>query len=89
MTYRNHTAIAQQKRLETYLREHGRITTAKARTDLDIMSPAARIYELRHKKLLNIVTMPSRDIAEGGSKRPMADYVLLPGQYQESEYAGN
>lgn len=40
---------AQRKRLMEYMHQHGFITTISARSDLDVMHPAARIQELRDK----------------------------------------
>lgn len=37
----------QRLKLLNYLQEHGDITTAQARDDLDVMSPAQRIMKLR------------------------------------------
>ena len=38
---------AQRKRLLDHMHQHGFITTITARSDLDVMHPAARIQELR------------------------------------------
>ena len=47
---------AQQLRLEAALRERPSFTTIYARDELDILNPAARVWELRHKRGLNIQT---------------------------------
>jgi hypothetical protein len=38
---------AQRQRLLAWLKKHGKITTIEARRELDIMSPASRVLELR------------------------------------------
>lgn len=40
---------AQRQRLMDWFRSHGMIDTITARRDLDIMMPAARVHELRHR----------------------------------------
>lgn len=50
----NTNIISQQKRLLAWL-EAKPITTLEARHDLDILMPAARIFELRHQHGHNIV----------------------------------
>ena len=44
----NNTTHNQRLRLLDYLKTHGSITTLQARSLLDILSPAVRIFELRH-----------------------------------------
>lgn len=43
----NTSGHAQRKRLLEHMHEHGFITTITARSDLNVMMPAARIKELR------------------------------------------
>lgn len=64
--------ITQQQRLLQYLQKHGHIDTFTARYELDIVSPPARIFEL--KKQGNNIIIYYRTI-NGHSK--VSDYVLL------------
>ena len=43
------SAQAQRQRLMDWFRVHGMIDTITARRDLDILMPAARVHELRHR----------------------------------------
>jgi len=43
------SAHAQRQRLYEWLKTHGRIDTLAARRDLDILMPAARVWELKHR----------------------------------------
>jgi len=65
----------QRTRLLDYLREHQRVTTLEARTELDIMHPAARIQELREAGN-NIITY-RRVVNTGVSNHKIAEYVLV------------
>lgn len=55
--YPAESARSQCARLLRYLREHGRIDTREARRQLDIMSPAARVYDLRYKVGVDITSV--------------------------------
>ncbi len=66
----------QQAKLLDYLIEHGSITTAQARKELDVMSPAPRIMELKALGYL-IVTVCDNWISDHGiNHRGIARYVL-------------
>jgi len=71
-TSNSSNTITQQQRLLQYLQEHGRIDTFTARSVLDIVSPAARIFEL--KKQGHNIIIYYRTI-NGHSK--VSEYVLL------------
>ena len=73
---------AQKQRLLLSLRERS-ITTIEARKDLNILSPAARIFELRHDLGLNIQTVWTNECTPEGYRHRVAKYVLQPGRYEE------
>ncbi len=75
------STAAQRQRLREYLYKHGKITTLQARALLDIVSPAPRIFELRHDERLNIITNRRVDHTPDGSPHLVAEYVLMPGLY--------
>lgn len=67
---------SQSAKLLAYLYAYHSITTLQARNELFIMSPAARIMELKEQGN-NIIT--ERVTATNGSKKRIARYVLLAG----------
>jgi hypothetical protein len=69
----------QKNRLIEYLQKNTRITTPQARADLDIMMPAARLFDLKVDGF-NIVT--NRMNIDG--HRKVAEYVLLSGAGEPS-----
>lgn len=73
---------AQRARLLAWLREKP-ITTIQARHQLNILSPPARVFELRHNYNLNIVTHWSTEATPEGHKHRVAKYVLMPGAFWE------
>lgn len=72
----NDTA-AQRARLLDALRK-GPISTIEARRDLDILMPAARIFELRHEEGHDIGTFWVFRHTEAGQLHRIAQYILLP-----------
>ena len=66
--YPGHSAATQRLKLLTHLRDHGHISTLEARA-LAVMSPAARIFELRGEGHPIVTYRDSHRIAR---------YVLLP-----------
>ncbi|QVL46680.1 MAG: hypothetical protein KFB96_12945 [Thiocapsa sp.] len=70
--YPAESARSQCARLLRHLREHGRIDTREARSRLDIMSPAARVYDLRYKVGVDILSVINPDSR-------VATYILKPG----------
>jgi len=69
--------LAQRKRLLERLREKP-ITTIEAREQLNILMPAARIFELRKNYGLNIITLWTKDCTSQGKPHRVARYVLIP-----------
>jgi len=77
----SHATTAQRKKLLTHLKEKGSATTTEIRHELDILQPAARIFELRHDQNYNITR--TWDVTEnpGGTDHRVARYTLLSGTY--------
>ena len=74
----NNTSHNQRLSLLDYLKPHGAITTLQARSELDILSPAARIFELRHKYDYRINKVGIADYTDAKSKHTgIAKYLLL------------
>jgi hypothetical protein len=67
---------AQRKRIRNYLEEHGSASTIELRHDLDVLAPAARIYELRHKEGCDIETVTVQENNPGGGSHLVARYFL-------------
>ena len=76
--YADLSAEAQRKRLIDALR-CGPISTIEARRNLDILMPAARIHELKHRHGHNIHKYWIEQETDNGSKHRVAKYFLLPG----------
>jgi hypothetical protein len=84
----NHTAYfadltteAQRNRMIDALRV-APVTTIEARLNLDILMPAARVHELRHRHGFNILTYWTEQETECGKKHRVACYVLITGGNQ-------
>ena len=74
----NNTSHNQRLRLLDYLKTHGTITTLQARSLLDILAPAARIFELRHNYGYRINKVDIADYTEAKRKHTgIAKYVLV------------
>ena len=74
----NNTRHNQRLRLLDYLKTHGTITTLQARSELDILAPAARIFELRHNFGYRINKVDIADYTEAKRKHTgIAKYVLV------------
>ena len=74
----NNTNHNQRLRLLDYLKTHGTITTLQARSELDILAPAARIFELRHNYGYRINKVDIVDFTEARRKHTgIAKYVLV------------
>lgn len=84
----NNSIAVQRKLLKAYLQAYGRITTIDARWELNILAPAARVFELRHNEGLNILTRWRTETTYHGISHRVADYILLPGIYQGVSYEG-
>jgi hypothetical protein len=74
--YADLSAEAQRKRLIDAL-HCGPITTIEARRNLDILMPAARIHELKHKHGYDIQTFRIRQETDSGKLHSIAKYVLI------------
>lgn len=77
-TQKNDNSLpAQRQRLLTYLKQKP-ITTLEARNELNILSPAPRVHELRHRYGFNIETALIESFSEEGYRHKIAKYTLLP-----------
>ena len=76
---------AQCLRLLHHLKQRGSITTVQARHELDIVAPAARIFQLRHEWGFNIVTVWVNEENPGGGIHRFAKYILRPGRYGQTD----
>lgn len=74
--YADLSAEAQRKRLIDALR-CGPISTLEARRNLDILMPAARVHELRHRHGYTIQTVRVQRPTECGKLHSVALYVLM------------
>ncbi|TVO78448.1 helix-turn-helix domain-containing protein [Sedimenticola selenatireducens] len=77
----NNSSDAQRQRLLNSLKK-GPVTTLQARSELDILCPATRIYELRHDSRLNIIMHWVTQYTEQGHKHRVGEYVLMPGVFK-------
>ena len=84
MKFTDNSAQNQRLKLLDWLLEKNSITTTQARNNLDIMSPAARILELKKHGYL-IDTVPAEWISEHGiNHKGVARYVLTQKQPVEA-----
>lgn len=74
------TVTSQQQRLLVWLKEKS-ISTLVARQALNIMMPAARVHELRHKFHHNIVRDWIVDFDAAGRPHRVGRYCLLSGTW--------
>ena len=80
----NNTSHNQRLRLLDYLKTHGTITTLQARSELDILAPAARIFELRHNYGYRINKVDIVDYTEAKRKHTgIAKYMLVSEKVSE------
>ena len=77
----NHSSKTQRKRIMDYLRQNGSATTIQLRHDLDILAPAPRIFELRHRENINITTSWDNATNPQGDVHRVAKYTLQNGNY--------
>lgn len=70
-------AHAQRQRLHDALRM-GMVSTITARSDLDILAPAARVHELRHRFGLEIDLVWVNEPTDCGRVHRVGQYVLRP-----------
>lgn len=78
------TLPVQRQRLLKWLQENS-VTTLEARSLLNILAPAARVFELRHNENHNIITHWVDDITAEGKKHRVAKYILLPGKWRGNQ----
>ena len=76
--YADLSAEAQRARLLDALR-CAPITTIEARRNLDILMPAARVHELKHRHGHDIRTLRVRQETDSGKLHSIAKYVLFVG----------
>ncbi|BAN35021.1 hypothetical protein SCD_n01192 [Sulfuricella denitrificans skB26] len=69
---------AQRQRLMDWFRTHGMIDTITARRDLDIMMPAARVHELRHRHGHQIDLVWVQQPTDCGRLHRVGQYVFHP-----------
>lgn len=69
---------AQRQRLRDWFAVHGRIDTLAARRDLDILMPAARVHELRHRFGMEIDLVWVQQPTDCGRVHRVGLYVLRP-----------
>ena len=81
----NQSTAHQRKKIHDYFIEHGSATTIQIRHELDVMQPAARIFELRHNYGLNIQKVWADELNPNGTIHSVAKYILKPGKYKEGE----
>ena len=71
-------ANTQAKRLLIALRGLGSITTLEARKGLDILAPAARIFDLRYREGHCIALTWEHTFTDAGVKHRIGRYTLMP-----------
>lgn len=69
---------AQRQRLLDWLRVHGMIDTITARRELDILMPAARVHELRHRFGHQIDMVWVQQQTDSLRMHRVGQYVLRP-----------
>ena len=80
---KNYSAKAQCAKILKYLKEEGGLSTLDAREKLGIMSPAARIFELKEGGYpIVTVWMIEHDVT--GTPHRIAKYILLIGELADS-----
>ena len=73
--HNDNSAHSQRLRLLAAFETRHSITTIEARRDLDILMPAARVFELRERGF-DIETIWTQGVTENGGKHRIAKYVL-------------
>ena len=72
----SNTLEAQRNRILDHLQQFGSFTTLYARHHLDVLHPAARIHELRHREGYSIETVWDTETNPGGGRHRIARYFL-------------
>ena len=73
--FNDNSAHSQRMRFLAEIEVRQSLTTIEARRDLDILMPAARVFELRDMGY-DIVTVWTQGETEGGRKHRIAQYIL-------------
>lgn len=73
---KGNAAENQRMRILAALRKHGSITTIEARRFLDVLAPAPRIWELRHRFGESIDTLMVYQETEQGKPHRIGKYIL-------------
>lgn len=73
--FNDNSAHSQRMRLLAEMQARQSVTTIQARRDLDILMPAARVFELREMGY-DIATIWTHDTTDCGRKHRIARYVL-------------
>ena len=81
------SSSAQRQRLLDFLRKRP-VTTLQIQRWLNILAPAPRIWELRHKQGYNIVTTLVRDLTAEGRPHRVAKYSLLSSKRSDDKQKG-
>jgi hypothetical protein len=71
----NNKAVSQRQRLLEFLQCYGRISTLEARAKLNVLHPAARVFELRQRGV-KILTFWRTDVTPEGYEHRVANYLL-------------
>ena len=74
----SNSSAAQRQRLYAWLKVHGMISTIDARRNLDILMPAARVHELRHRYGHQIDLVWVQQPTDCGKLHRVGQYVLCP-----------
>jgi hypothetical protein len=77
----DNSTAAQCDLLEAEIRRHP-VSTIYARDKLDILMPAARVFQLRYERGLNIHTHWKTEPTACGKDHRVAEYVLLSGKWK-------
>jgi uncharacterized lipoprotein YajG len=74
--HKDNSAHSQRMRMLAAFEVKNSLTTIEARRDLDILMPAARVFELRARGF-DIETIWTEDLTECGRRHRVARYVLM------------
>lgn len=76
--HKGNEANTQAKRLLIALKALGSLTTIEIRRHLDILAPAARIFDLRYRQNQNILLSWETTETDAGIKHKIGRYSLAP-----------
>ena len=69
--------MTQRQRIRKHLEEYGKITSLQAANKYGILRLSARIWDLRHKDGLNIISNPVSGVNRYGDKVYFDEYILV------------